>query len=483
VGTERSPYWLGLRVSVVVPTYNRKEQLIRCLAALERQSILPQEFEVVVVDDGSTDGTEGALRDLTFPFRLQFHRQPNQGPGAARNLAISKAQGELLLFIGDDIIADERLLETHLLAHAIRTDPGDAVLGHIAWAPSTKATAVMDYVCGVSGLQFAYHHIPALASLDYRFFYTSNISLKRMFLVEAAEAGIRFDPRFTRAAFEDSELAYRLEPRGLRLSYVRNALVYHDHRMDLGSFSTREYNVGQMAVVFYRKHPKIDDMLQVRWISDWADAVDRLAAQPVLLETVRTIDAHTDTFFTAMAQSLEDLLTVERTAGNGILQPALTTERLRSTLHAVLGVIFDVQRTRGKVHEWYARVEDSRKLDAAKALLGCARKLDFLTSHPTELAKLKGGVAGLNTDVITDLRTRAIELERELGTAALRRPGIRDAAGGRLKSLLRGAILGKTMFTRLWAVDRYVQEALKRRNSGRLAQYQRMRNRLRRLLS
>jgi GT2 family glycosyltransferase/glycosyltransferase involved in cell wall biosynthesis len=479
---ERSPYWLGLRVSVVVPTYNRKEQLLRCLAALERQSILPQEFEVVVVDDGSTDGTEGALRDRSFPFRLQFHRQPHQGPGAARNLAISKAQGELVLFIGDDIIADQRLLENHLLAHAKRPDPGDAVLGHIAWPPLTTPTAVMDYVCGVSSLQFAYHHIPALPSLDYRFFYTSNISLKRTFLVEAADTGIQFDSSFRSAAFEDSELAYRLEPRGLRLSYAADALVHHDHWMDLESFSRREYAVGQMAVVFYRKHPRIDDQLQVRWIADWVDAVDRLAAQPDLLEKVRTIDAHTDSFFTAMAQSLEDLLNLERTAGSRALQPALPEERLRSTLHAVLGVIFDVQRTRGKVHEWYAGVEDHRKVDAAKTLLGSARKLDFLTSNSMALARLQGSIAELNSDVVTDLRTRVLELERELGTDSLRRPGIREAAGGRVKSLLRGAILRKTMFSRLRAADAYLQEALKGRNDGRLAQYQRVRARLRRML-
>src|SRR6185503_19644585 len=113
------------RVSVVIPTYNRKAQLVECLAALERQTVLPQEFEVVIVDDGSTDGTEAALRERTFPFQLQYHRQSNQGPGTARNFGIAVAQGELVLFIGDDIFADPRLLEAHLVAHATRPDPGD----------------------------------------------------------------------------------------------------------------------------------------------------------------------------------------------------------------------------------------------------------------------------------------------------------------------------------------------------------------------
>jgi len=392
------------------------------------------------------------------------------------------AQGDLVLFIGDDIFADPRLLEAHLVAHATRPDPGDAVLGHIDWLPSIESNAVMDYVCGVSSLQFAYHYIPALPSLDYRFFYTSNISLKRRFLVEAAEAGISFDPSFAFAAFEDSELAYRLEPRGLRITYVKDALVHHDHPMDLAAFSRREYNVGRMAVVFYRKHPAIDDMLQVRWIGDWADAVDRLAAQPALLERVKELDAHTDSFFSALAQSLEDLKRLELPAVSALPQGALPPDRLTTTLHAVLGVIFDAQRTRGKVHEWYAGVDDQVKVEAAKTLLGCMRKLDFMTANPSELARLRSGAHPLGGDVVGDLRARVVELERELGIGPLRRPGARDG-GGRMRALLRKTILRRGVTARLRAADIYLQETLKRRGGAQLAHYQRIRNRLRRLLS
>ena len=86
---ERSPYWLGLRVSVVVPTHNRKDKLLACLDALARQSILPQEFEVVVVDDGSTDGTQEALQDRRFPFALRYFRQEDAVPGPRATWASS----------------------------------------------------------------------------------------------------------------------------------------------------------------------------------------------------------------------------------------------------------------------------------------------------------------------------------------------------------------------------------------------------------
>ena len=144
-------------------------------------------------------------------------------PGKRATWESSARAGEIVLFIGDDIMADERLLEEHLLAHAGTSEPGAAILGHIDWPQGMTPNGVMDYVCGDAMLQFAYSYIPTAPALDHRFFYTSNISLKRQFLVDAADAGIRFDPRFRRAAFEDSEFAFRLMPRGLAHSLRRQS--------------------------------------------------------------------------------------------------------------------------------------------------------------------------------------------------------------------------------------------------------------------
>ncbi|HEY6357032.1 MAG TPA: glycosyltransferase, partial [Vicinamibacterales bacterium] len=191
---EGSPLWLGVRVSVVIPTFNRREKLLRCLSALERQSVLSQELEVIVIDDGSTDGTAEAVGARMFPFSLKLIRQVNRGPGEARNAGLAMAEGELVLFMGDDIVADEHLLEAHLLAHAARPDPADAVLGHVEWPPEPPPNAVMEYVSGEGSRQFAYEYIPHLPTLDFRFFYTSNVSLKRRFLVDAVDAGVQFDP-------------------------------------------------------------------------------------------------------------------------------------------------------------------------------------------------------------------------------------------------------------------------------------------------
>lgn len=428
---ETSAYWLGCRVSVVIPTYNRAGTLRRCLDALERQSILPQEFEVVVVDDGSTDDT-AAVAAAPRPFHVTYLRQTNAGPGAARNAGLLQAQGEIVLFIGDDIIADPRLLEAHLLAHATRTAPGTAVLGHIDWPRDRPATAVMDYVTGPASLQFAYALIPTRPSLDFRFFYTSNVSLERRFLADAAEDGVLFDPDFTAAAFEDAEFALRLAARGLEIVYEPDAGAVHDHWMDLESFARRELAAGRMAVVFYRKHPWLDEYLQVRWIADWTQAVNDLMDRPDLQARLRAIDAQSAAFLQTFADA------AERARAES---PPRPDETAASSLHdAVFAVIFDVARTRGKVTEWYASVRDSRKVDLAATLIACARRLEFLSASPDAMRQARGSLAWLERDASSDLEVHVADLDRRLRDAVDGAAAARDAAdpGASLRARLAG---------------------------------------------
>ncbi|HEV8309530.1 MAG TPA: glycosyltransferase, partial [Methylomirabilota bacterium] len=374
-------------ISVLVPTYNRHDTLLKCLGALETQTV--GVFEVVVVDDGSTDGTETALSGRSFRFPLRYYRQANQGPGVARNLAMEVAQGEVVLFIGDDIIADARLLEQHLVAHTRHPEPGAAILGHIDWPPWLERTAVMDYVCGAGSQQFAYHHIATEPALDFKYFYTSNISLKRRFVAAALRAGVGFDPCFRYAGFEDSEYAYRLEARGLAIHYWKAALAYHDHWMDLDSFSRREYKAGQMAVVFYRKHPQLDEVLEVGWIGDWVDAVEQLLARPAELERLTALDRHTDEVFRGLVRRIEHLLGGGEPPGDAGRPPGRDDPGLRAALHNLFGVIFDIERTRGRVEEWYAGVGDRGHVAAAKTLLGWRKKLELLSVSVREVRALR----------------------------------------------------------------------------------------------
>ena len=412
-----SPLWRGCRISVIIPTYNRKDQLLKCLRALEAQSILPQEFEVIVIDDGSTDGTEVVVRSEESPFVLQYLRQDHLGPGVARNLGIQQATGELVLFTGDDIIADERLLENHLLAHAQFPAETTAVLGYITWPPWMRPNQVMKYIYGDSGRQFGYPRIERAPSLDYRFFYTSNISLKRKFLISAAAGRVSFDPAYRYAAWEDIDFGYRLQARGLEVKYWKDAIGYHDHWVDVDSFSRREYLAGQMAIVFYRKHPGVAS-LEIRSLNDWNEIVEEISRQPALFDGVKTLENNLESWLHSLAASLEERLESSPSPGNGLSPSGRQSTDFKTMLDNVLTAIFTMHATRGHVQEWYANVGDQSKTEAAKIILSLFKGMDSLSYRARAAAADREQAllerVSVQQQAIAALEAQVTEKDREL---------------------------------------------------------------------
>ena len=248
--------------SVVMPTCNRREALALALGAWERQLPADLPFELVVVDDGSSDGTAGLLggfRGDRFP--LSTVRQDNAGPAAARNRALAMAAGELVLFTGDDIEPDSHLLAEHRAGHEEAGDPQVAILGLTHWPDGAELTATMRHVDGVGAQQFSYHCFQDGAEYDFRHFYTSNVSVQRH-LLELEPSG--FSTEFPAAAFEDAELAYRLSMHGLRIRYRAAARAAHHHHYDAASFFVRQQRCGEMAAVLYRVQPALKKWLDIR---------------------------------------------------------------------------------------------------------------------------------------------------------------------------------------------------------------------------
>jgi glycosyltransferase involved in cell wall biosynthesis len=214
----------GPELSVIIPTYNRKEILSRTLAAYQAQSARSAILEVLVVDDESTDGTAEAVPEFskTAPVPVRYFRLTHRGPAAVRNHGIREARGRLLLLGDDDIVPGHDLVAEHLAWHKRYPEPTVGVLGLVEWAPEVEPTPFMEWLAK-DGLLFGYAHLKPGGQAGFRYFYSCNLSLKTDFL---RENGL-FDEDFKGAAYEDIELGYRLERRGLRLLYNPAAVGYH----------------------------------------------------------------------------------------------------------------------------------------------------------------------------------------------------------------------------------------------------------------
>jgi GT2 family glycosyltransferase len=208
------------RCSVIIPTYNRAPVLRRCLDALAAQNTPPGTMQIIVADDGSTDGTGDMVKawaDVAGPDVAYFH-QENAGANVARNAAIRIASAPLLLIINDDTIAVPGLLAAHLALHAAHPEPHVAVLGRMTIDPSLPPSLFAALHHDASFAQFA-----GRQELGWDAFFTCNLSVKRDFLLRFGlfDESLRWH--------EDIELGERLVPHGLRLLYCPQALGYHHH--------------------------------------------------------------------------------------------------------------------------------------------------------------------------------------------------------------------------------------------------------------
>ncbi len=211
-----------VEISVVVPTYNRSHILRMCLAALAFQSLDADRWEIVIVDDGSTDDTPSMLREFLLPCRMRQVRQQNQGAGAARRSGVSAARGEFLLFCNDDTIASSNLLAEHLAFHRSRPGESWAVLGDFRYSEQTAASALCFFV-NFSTFFFPQRALKAGQVCDQAYFVTCNLSVSRRAVLAAGN----FDPAFRVA--EDTELGTRLAQRGVRVVYHPAAVSWHEH--------------------------------------------------------------------------------------------------------------------------------------------------------------------------------------------------------------------------------------------------------------
>lgn len=235
--------------SVVIPTYNRLPILEKCLRALERQQLRAESivvgYEVVLVDDGSTDGTLEWLEAYRSEFsHVKAFSQNHQGPAAARNLGVEQAQGDTIIFIDSDLVVTEGFLQ----AHADALVRGQQQLG-------SDRVFTYGWVINTCNFDNPTSEPYKITDFSAAYFATGNVAIARRWL---EKAGL-FDTRFQLYGWEDLELGVRLKQLGLKLIKCPAAVGYHWHppfALDqIPAMIDREIQRGRMGVLFYQKHP------------------------------------------------------------------------------------------------------------------------------------------------------------------------------------------------------------------------------------
>lgn len=231
-----------MKVSIVIPTYNRSDVLInKTLPAFGNQAFDKNDYEIIVIDDGSTDTT---LRDLnTYASQnsnVRVYSQQNAGPAKARNLGIKASQGEIVIIVGDDTYPpNPDYIVLHYEYHRDNPQMNVALLGLTVWCPEIE-TPFMSWLQR-NNKQFDYSDLANRSYARYDHLYTSNISFKRSYL---NRPDLLLDERYSTAAFEDLEWGFRLfKYHSLKIFYLMEALLYHYHHYDVDKYVKRTFVV------------------------------------------------------------------------------------------------------------------------------------------------------------------------------------------------------------------------------------------------
>lgn len=232
------------RLSVVMPCLNAGGTLRRAIEALWAQDAPQGTFEIIVVDDGSTDGTSEIAGSCRGPVSVRVVRQPNRGLASARNRGALEAAGDVLLFMDPDVFAYPGMVSAHLRHYGDATTMR-AVQGRTVPDPETLTTPFMRTSNLMPDLT-----IRRRENLSPLHVVGRNFSITR----HAFEKVGRFDEGFAGYGAEDTEMAFRFHQAGGRILYEPEALGLHHHPISIEAAVARQVQSGRAAVRFWQKH-------------------------------------------------------------------------------------------------------------------------------------------------------------------------------------------------------------------------------------
>ncbi len=242
-----------MNISVVIPTYNRKLILKKCLLALENQLLNNKiiSYEIIVIDDGSTDGTTNWIEEnrKKLPHVVLF-KQSHGGPALARNLGVLKSKNEIIIFIDSDLVVANNFLIKHV----------NKLTNY--WEKNNKNCFTYGSVINTSNFENPEKENHKITDISFAYFATGNVAISRDLLLKVG----LFDKSFSLYGWEDLELGERLKKYGTKIIKCPEAKGFHWHPPfqceQINSLVKKESERAKMALIFFKKHPN----LRVRFI-------------------------------------------------------------------------------------------------------------------------------------------------------------------------------------------------------------------------
>lgn len=223
-----------MRLSVIIPTYNRPDRLLRCLSSMKEQTADPSTWEVIVVNDGGAD-VRASVEALKPNFPIRLLDQSNAGPASARNLGVKSSRGSLIAFLDDDCVAEPDWIERMLELAA----PGELIGGKVTNLLndnlySETCQTLIDY------LYERFENTPDM------FFTTNNMCIH----ASDFERVGGFDTGFRTSAGEDREFCVRAANAGISLRWLPQIRIGHTHGLGLASFLRLHFKYGRASSTY-----------------------------------------------------------------------------------------------------------------------------------------------------------------------------------------------------------------------------------------
>ncbi|HSJ58342.1 MAG TPA: glycosyltransferase [Anaerolineae bacterium] len=237
-------------ISIVIPAYHAAGTIDRCLQALSAQTIPRDRYEILVVDDGSADGTVERVR--AWPG-IRLLPQPHAGAAAARNRGVAHARGQIVLFTDADCAPAHDWVERMTAPFQLEADGSRSrARAHVVGTKGAYLTQQRELVARFVQLEYEtkYERMARHDTID--FVDTYSAGYRREILIENGG----FDTTFPEASVEDQELSFRLARQGHPMLFVPDARVYHwGHPRNLGQYWRKKFRIGYWKVLVHRRHP------------------------------------------------------------------------------------------------------------------------------------------------------------------------------------------------------------------------------------